>query len=54
MDHAGEVYLYYPEDDRVSAFDSKRPFKGEETLKWKTFTDFAEWVITEAKAINHV
>ena len=50
MAHAGEVYLYYPENEHVSAYDALRPVVGEETLSWESFRLFLDWVVTEAEA----
>lgn len=51
MDHAGQVYLYFPQDGRVCAYDSLRPVPGEEVSVWSSFDQFIEWVFAEAKAI---
>jgi hypothetical protein len=53
MDHAGVVYLYQPENERVSAYDSFRPFLGEETLSWQSFAEFLDWIFREAKSIKN-
>lgn len=49
MDYAGEVYLYHPEDERVSAYDSLRPVLGEETFSWNSSEEFIGWLFDEAK-----
>jgi|WetSurMetagenome_2_1015567.scaffolds.fasta_scaffold628432_1 hypothetical protein len=53
MDHAGQVYLYFPQDGRVCAYDSLRPVSGEEISVWSSFEQFIEWVFAEANAIAH-
>ena len=52
MSHAGEVYLYYPETERVCAYDALRPIMGEETLAWDNFGCFMDWVFAEAAAMS--
>ncbi|HUU83203.1 MAG TPA: hypothetical protein VM243_06830 [Phycisphaerae bacterium] len=51
MEHAGEIYLYNPDTERVAAYDAFRPVTGEETLTWESFDQFVEWVFEEARAI---
>ena len=51
MDHAGQVYLYFPHDGHVRAYDALRPVPGEEVSAWGTFDQFVEWVIAEARGI---
>jgi hypothetical protein len=51
MDHAGEVYLYLPQDGRVCSYDAFRPVPGEEVSVWSSFDQFIEWLFAEAKAI---
>lgn len=50
MAHAGEVYLYYPENEHVAAYDALRPVAREETLSWESLKLFLDWVVTEAEA----
>ena len=51
MAHAGELYLYYPENEHVSAYDALRPVPGEETLSWESFKLFLDWVVNEAETM---
>ena len=50
-EHAGECYIHYP-DGSVAAYDSFRPLRGEETLQWRSFREFFDWLFEEAGRIS--
>lgn len=52
MDHAGEIYLYHPEGESVAAYDSLRPFRKEETMRWESFEEVVDWVFREAEEMK--
>jgi hypothetical protein len=50
MEHAGEVYLYYPQQGTVRVYEPSSLQPGTETLQFGSFTEFVDWLFDEARA----
>jgi hypothetical protein len=50
MEHAGEVYLYFPSDGVVRTFEAVPLNPVNETRRFSSFTEFLDWVFKESHA----